>query len=40
MYILGITEDVVDAARSLAVTLCKVIYGLICFFFDIFVLQS
>lgn len=36
MYILGITEDVVDAARSLAVTLCKVIYGLICFFFDIF----
>lgn len=36
MYILSITQDIVDAARTLALFFCEIIYSLICFCFDIF----
>ena len=36
MYILSIAQDIVDAARTLALFFCEIIYSLICFCFDIF----
>lgn len=36
MYILSITQDIVDAARTLALFFCEIIYSLICFCFDVF----